>query len=219
IPNAIITSHHTSSTEAVYSWPIFSNIPVYFKSLFELENAMPPLSLRRNIRYPYLTDSEIERLVSAFQRSANSWHPTLPLSILEQVKAAARDDDWEWNTDSCLALLVLALGAETSVIEMIFSAEDDLGEVVLNLNSNEKELGRMFFDAAFKMLSVARTENTVTAAHCLHLSASIYFSYLQKPLHAWNAINATAVKCVLLLRHPSYHANAEVLEMDEPIFY
>lgn len=140
-----------------------------FEPLFGLENAIPSPRFRPGLHYPVLGTKEVNRLINSFQKHPNSWHPTIPWTMLGSVRLTATTAQWEYNCDSCLALLVLALGAESAAIEEIFNGLASAGEEPPD--DSDRSLGRTLFDGAFKTLSIAYSENTATATHCLHLAA------------------------------------------------
>lgn len=144
-----------------------------FEPLFGLENAIPSPRFRPGLHYPVLGSREVNRLINSFQKHPNSWHPTIPWTILDSVRVTAVDAKWDYSCNSCLALLVLALGAESTAIEAVFDAEATDEEEEDSPGDGDRGLGRTLFDGAFKTLSIAYSENTATATHCLHLAAYV----------------------------------------------
>ena len=209
VENAVIGSNHTSATEAVLSWPNFEQFPAlteHSTSIFHLEHRRSPLAQRPTLTYPFVNQYDVDRFIEAFRDKPNFWYPTVSLQQLSDIRITVQHGRFQYDTQSCLALLVMSLGA----VSITSSGEQH--------SKAELDIGATYFDAAVKMLHVAHMEQTADAALCLFLAA-LYFAFLQRPLEAWSYINATATKARLLLNYPPYPEASESNESIRRIFW
>lgn len=92
-------------------------------------------------------------------------------SQLEAVHTALADNLLEDDTpESCLALLTMALGCASNMVDGLTTQAAFNDETQVHRSRN-KSLGDMYFDAALKKLHVAHTEISPTATHCLFFIA------------------------------------------------
>lgn len=161
---ATIPASHTSATEEVLSWAIFSPFPTLrateYHPVFQLEHTRPPLAIRQNVVYPFVAEFESQVLADAFQRNVNFWYPTMSLWTVGRLWQKIRHNDYDCSLESCAALLVMALGSACELIESIKSQQE-------GANAYPKNAGLLYLDAAMKLLPVATTENSALAVQCL----------------------------------------------------
>ncbi|KAJ5379537.1 hypothetical protein N7509_012656 [Penicillium cosmopolitanum] len=86
------------------------------------------------------------------------------------------------------------------------------------MESQQRFLGSMYFECAFKKIPLAQAEFTADAVQCLFFTG-LYFSFLQRPLQAWSFISAAATKCRLLLSYTPSDQPPERLECLRRIFW
>lgn len=170
ISNATLSAFHASTTESILSWPQFSEFRDLIKdrgfSVFHLESTRPPLAQRPSAIQPYMTKSEVERMVRSFERNINFWYPTMNQATLRELRMQISSGVFEETTRSCLALLVMALGCAGELVSSFSEQETfnaDHGETW-----NQKRLMReLYFDSAYKKIHLAQAEFTADAVQCL----------------------------------------------------
>jgi hypothetical protein len=89
--------------------------------------------------------------------------------------------------DSCMVLLVLALGQ---------AAHSGLS--ISRVPVDQLPPGLPYFAAAWNLLPSLLTRNDILSTQC-HILASAYLLYLVRPLEAWNLLHNTSMKVQLLL--------------------
>ncbi|KAK6592473.1 C6 zinc finger domain-containing protein [Botrytis cinerea] len=118
---------------------------------------------------------------------------------------------------SVLALLMMSLGcASQSIINI--AVPRDLTSDEHEYYKQRKLMADICFDEVLKRLYIPHTEMSSTAVQCLFYTA-VYFAFSQRPLQAWEYINATAAKCRLLLSYHSPGESAEDVECLRRIFW
>lgn len=102
-------------------------------------------------------------MVGIFQRTYNFWFPTISLDDLKSLQLRIWQENLEPSCQSCLALLVMALGCVgASVTDQEDSSESRSEQLKLQ--------GASWFTAAMKMLHLAHIEMNVEACQCLLLT-------------------------------------------------
>ncbi|PGH14336.1 hypothetical protein AJ79_03158 [Helicocarpus griseus UAMH5409] len=221
ISNAVLSSFHASTTESILAWPHFDNFQSlrddHTLSVFHLENSRSSLPQRPTAMQPYVSRYDIEKLSQSFSRNINFWYPTMTrgkLRELQQKICAGHLDD---SIESCLALLIMALGAASDRISFHISGNQLNAEEAENL-SQRKIISELYFDSALKKIYVAHFECTIDAVHCLFFSG-LYFAFLQRPVQAWSFISAAATKCRLLILSPAPNSSHEDNECLRRLFW
>ncbi|KAJ5741827.1 hypothetical protein N7533_011236 [Penicillium manginii] len=221
ISNAILSPFHASTTESILSWPHFGEFRSLIKeskfSVFQLENARKPLAHRPSPPQPYMTKSDIEKKIRSFERGINFWYPTMARSTTKKLQEYLLSGTLEESTRSCLALLVMALGCSSELVGL-FTTDEAPDTHLVEKERQQRFLGSMYFECAFKKVSLAQAEFTADAVQCLFFTG-LYFSFLQRPLQAWSFISAAATKCRLLLSYSSSDQPPERLECLRRIFW
>ncbi|KAF9888815.1 hypothetical protein FE257_008184 [Aspergillus nanangensis] len=216
--SAILSSGHLSSTESLLKWPVFVDHPSIIEEtaspFLSLEYGRPPFSNKRYAIFPSVSMSEVKSMVSTFQQTYNFWCPTMSFDDLNLLQSRISHDNLEPSCQSCLALLVMALGCVGA------SVMDE--DISINESQRLKEQGAVWFNAAMKMLHLAQLEMSVEACQCLLFTGydqgfgpieetrtklttvkpSLYFCFLQRPLQTWSYVNSAATRCRFLLSCP-----------------
>lgn len=180
ISNALISSFHQSTTEAVLAWSIFDKFPSLCSernvSFFNLEKSRPSLLERTMTAVcPYLVPGEARSITLAFQKSVNFWYPVLSNPRIKQLEAKVNGANLEPGTSSCLAMLMMALGCASEVALYNGSGVD------IEQNKNgapSRSLSGKFFDVALKMIHHAHMETSAEATQCLFYTGSVSLSRL-----------------------------------------
>ncbi|RDW86949.1 Zn(II)2Cys6 transcription factor [Aspergillus mulundensis] len=220
ISNAILSQFHSSTTESILAWPHFKDFHAlrrnYRGSVFHLESQRPSFKSRCSGILPFASKAELDSILSSFERNVNFWYPTLSRSTQTEIGLRVLSNGLEQDVDSCLALLVLALGCASQLITVASDSQSAAAE-------SEQEhhwqlMSSLYFSHAFKRIYLAQGECTAEAVQCLFFTA-LFFAFLQRPLQAWSFISAAATKCRLLLSYTAIDADTEQLECLRRIFW
>jgi hypothetical protein len=164
--SAVLSSGHLSSTESLLKWPIFLDQPSIReevdKSFLSSEYSRSPFQNARYAIFPSVSMSKVKAMVSIFQQTYNFWFPTISLDDLKSIQLKISHEDLEPSSQSCRALLVMALGC-------IGASVIDEG-IPIDESQELKQWGSAWFSAAMKMLHLAHIEMSVEACQCLLLT-------------------------------------------------
>lgn len=172
--NAVLESMHTSTTESVLQWPhfdVFPSLRENYVSIFQLEQSRPALITSPTSFHPYVTPDEVDMILDSFQHNVNFWYPTLSQGQLESVREVLISGRMsEDNTETCLALLTMALGyaCETTVG---LNLSGDLSVNEKRRHGSKRKMGDLYFESALKKMYAALMDVSPTATHCLFLAA------------------------------------------------
>lgn len=174
LDNAVLDSMHTSTTEAVLQWhhfDVFPSLRTDYQSIFHLERSRPALRLSQAALLPYLGDDDLAGILDAFERNLNFWYPTVSDGQLRAVRAIiAGGAPAEDSLESCLALLVMALGCASEVTSNLELSDGFTAEEAARRASRRK-MGDVYFEGALKKLHVVHLSLSSTAAQCLFFIA------------------------------------------------
>lgn len=206
VDNAVISASHESTTESILGWPVFDAVPALRQAreqnetVFGLENGRTPLSLSSEwVEMPRLSEGEVDHVLHAFQAGVNFCYPVILLrdiTLSRQVILARHPNE---GLDSCLALLIMALGCAAEVVSELLPREQDPAFVP---SRHYQSLSLQYFDLAIKQIHHAHSTINTISAQCLMLAA-LFYAYLQRPLQAWSMLSSAATKCRVLLAYPS----------------
>lgn len=165
--SAILSSGHLSSAESLLKWSVFHDHPAILEegesSFLSLEYGRPPFQSKLYGIFPSVGLSDVKNMVGVFQRTYNFWFPTISLDDLKSLQLRIWQENLEPSCQSCLALLVMALGCVgASMTDEESSSEGKSQQLKLQ--------GASWFTAAMKMLHLAHIEMNVEACQCLLLT-------------------------------------------------
>jgi hypothetical protein len=165
--SAVLSSGHLSSAESLLKWNVFSDHPSILEeaqsSFLSLEYGRPSFPSKLYGIVPSAGLSDVKNMVGVFQRTYNFWFPTISLDELKSLQLRIWQENLEPSCQSCLALLVMALGCVgASVIDEEDSSESKSQQLKLQ--------GESWFTAAMKMLHLAQIEMNMEACQCLLLT-------------------------------------------------
>lgn len=179
ISNATLSPFHASTTEFILSWPQFSEFRSLIEdrrfSVFHLESTRPSLVQRAIAMHPYMTKLEVENTVRSFERSINFWYPTMARATTQELQTQIISGVVEDSTRSCLALLVMALGCASQVVELSV-LQDASSTDNRETCSEERRMSELWFDTAYRKIQIAQAEFTVDAVQCLLFTGYDVFS-------------------------------------------
>ena len=174
LDNAVLDSMHTSTTESVLQWPhfdVFPSLRTEYQSIFHLERSRPPLQLTDSTLFPYLDAGGLFRILASFEQHVNFWYPTVSQSQLQRTKEIMREGPpSEESLDSCLALLILALGCASQVTSDLTSP-DAFSTAEVAKREETRRIGDVYFKGALRKLHIAHLSLNSTAAQCLFFIA------------------------------------------------
>ncbi|KAL2208787.1 hypothetical protein CC79DRAFT_1341339 [Sarocladium strictum] len=181
---------HTNAAMHLLQWPLIRDLvsrPYDPQILLQLEMAREPLhSLTKT---PCVDLSNTQAYIEAYFERVNVWYACVnPYAWRSQYRTALSNGFRE-GPESCIVLLVLALGQA--------SLRGSISRIV-----QEDPPGLQYFTAAWSLLPGMMTTNSVLAAQC-HLLAAAYLFYLVRPMEAWNLLCSTSTKLQLLLMTPN----------------
>ncbi|CEJ80032.1 hypothetical protein VHEMI00238 [[Torrubiella] hemipterigena] len=221
LDNAVLDSMHTSTTEAVLQWPHFDQYPSLrgdYRSIFHLERTRPQLELSPSTIFPYVTQEDITAILDAFQYNVNFWYPTVSQNQLHSVHTSMMSGDPTDNSlDSCLSLLIMALGCASQVTANLPQGSTSTPEEA-RYRASRRKIGDKYFEAALKKLHIAHLTVNSTSAQCM-LFVAFYFAFLGRPLQAWEFISTASTKCLMLLSYAAENAQEEEHERMRRVFW
>ncbi|KAJ5229940.1 hypothetical protein N7489_010648 [Penicillium chrysogenum] len=205
--SAVLSSGHLSSAESLLRWSVFRDHPSILNeaesSFLSLEYGRPSFQSKLYGIFPSVGLSEVKDMVGIFQRTYNFWFPTISLDDLKSLQLRIWQENLEPSCQSCLALLVMALGCVgASVTDQEDSSESRSEQLKLQ--------GASWFTAAMKMLHLAHIEMNVEACQCLLLTG---------PLQTWSYVNSAATRCRFLLSCPFDNPERDDRERITRIFW
>ena len=177
---------HTTPGLHLLQWSMIRELvsrPYDPQHLLQLELSREPLNLNPAMS---LDLTNTGAYVQAFFDRANVWYACVnPYSWRAHYRTALTKGFRE-GPESCVTLLVLALGAAS------------LGGSISSLPKDKDPPGMPYFAHAWQLLPSLMTQNNTLSSQCLIL-ASAYLFYLVRPLDAWNLLGSSSMKLQLLL--------------------
>lgn len=182
-----IPKEHTTPALNLLHWPRIRDLvsrPYDPQVLLRLEMTRPPLEVPDS-SHPDMVN--IETYVRAFFELVNVWYVCVsPYSWSSHFRKAA-SVDFSQGSESCLVLLVLALGCAAK------------SGSIANQPRDREPPGFDYFAAAWKIFpSLLIRNNHLIATQC-HILVAAYLFYLVRPLEAWNILTNASVKLQLFL--------------------
>ena len=154
------------------------------QALVQLEMHREPLPL--NSTRPPLDLSNTTPFIQAFFDRVNVWYACISPYTWSNVYQQAYQQSFRDGPESCLVLLVIALGNASS--------EGSIS----NYPANSDPPGYPYFAAAWSLLPTVMSRNDIFSAQC-QILASAYLFYIVRPLEAWNLLASTSMKLQLLV--------------------
>jgi len=206
-PANISTMPRIHSTPALHllQWPMIRDLvsqPYDPQNLLQLEMAREPLQLSTSLS---LDLSNTAAYVQTFFERVNVWYACVNPYSWTNYYRIALSQGFREGAESCIVLLVLALGNAGSAGS------------ISNVPQDEEPQGMPYFAAAWGLLPGLMTRNTMMSAQCMILT-SAYLFYLVRPLEAWTLLNSTSVKLQLLLGGPG-RIPPHLKELSERVYW
>jgi hypothetical protein len=198
---------HTNAALHLLKWPLIRDLvsrPYDPQILLQLEMAREPLFVSISQRMD-LSNTRTSAYFQAFFERVNVWYACVNPFTWSTHQRNAFASGFRDGCESCMVLLVLALGAASCT-----------GSISRVPNRQETP-GMPYFAAAWRMLPNILTRNSLESAQCMVL-ASAYLFYLVRPLEAWSLLSSTSTKLQLFLAAPG-RIPPEQRELCERIYW
>ncbi|KAL3422361.1 C6 zinc finger domain-containing protein [Phlyctema vagabunda] len=173
-------NHYYINIETVLSWHVFHrhNLTGKLDLKHFLQSEHP-----RPLPIPISVSSDLEtngaELLQKFFENVHIYNPILEIATVKQYLRDAQFNGFAWDAQSCLLLLVYALGSvptvhESTVLETSSSYR----------NSETCRKAEAFFGAAQKRMGSLLCHSGVVEAQCFFL-AGVYLMATLRPIEAW----------------------------------
>jgi hypothetical protein len=196
---------HTNAALHLLQWPLIRDLisrPYDPQILLQLEMSREPLTLSKT---PRLDLSNTSAYIEAFFAKVNCWYACVNPYTWTSYYRIALSNGFREGTESCIVLLVLALG------------QASCSGSISRISNVQDPPGMPYFAAAWALLPSLMTRNTVQSAQCTILAAA-YLFYLVRPLEAWTLLSSTSTKLQLLLSAPGRVPNGQ-RELMERVYW
>lgn len=137
--------------------------------------------------FPSLDLANTASYVQAFFERVNVWYACMNPYKWTTYYRIAMSQGFRDGPESCIVLLVLALGNA--------GASGSISRHALYKDPP----GFSYFAAAWAILPTLMTRHDIISAQCLFL-AGTYLIYLARPIDAWNLLNSASMKLQLLMK-------------------
>ncbi|KAI5249028.1 hypothetical protein E4T43_01154 [Aureobasidium subglaciale] len=180
---------HTTPALNLLQWPLIRDLisqPLDPQVLVEMEMSRPPINLPHFPR-PDMANTAV--YASSYFDLVNVWYACVNPHAWPNHYREATSVGFIQGADSCLVLLVLALGSAAH------------GGSISRHPHNGEPRGIDYFASAWKIIPNLAIRNDIPAVQCYILAAA-YLFYLVRPLEAWNMITIASTKLQLVLGVP-----------------
>lgn len=187
--SATVKLHMTPALHLL-QWPKIGNLvsrTYNLELLLQPEMAREPLQLGDSLSLEFAHNDEC---VSSFFHDANIWYACVDPATWGQTYYTASAGHFREGPESCLVLLVLALGNASHSGNTTPMPQDT------------EPPGMPYFTAAWSQLPNLMINHNIISSQCVIL-ASAYLLYLVRPIEAWTLLNSTLMKLKLLLNTSS----------------
>jgi len=177
---------NVSLMRPVTQWPKISDLvskPYDLQAMLQLELDQEPLNLDASLSLDLKNNA---MLAQTYFDNANIWYACIDPYDWNRIYEKASRSDFREGSESCLILLVLALGAISHSKPPSVAARD------------AERPGMPYFSAAWGMLPTLIFNHEIIASQCAILAAA-YLCYLTRPLEAWTLLSTTIPKLQVLL--------------------
>ncbi|KAK2802501.1 hypothetical protein FQN50_007307 [Emmonsiellopsis sp. PD_5] len=190
-PTSISTMPKIHTTPALHllQWPLIRDLvsrPYDPQNLLQLEMAREPLRMGSTMS---LDLANTATYVQSFFERVNVWYACVNPYNWTRYYRTALSQGFREGPESCIVLLVLALGSASNSGSISYIPPD------------KEPPGMPYFAAAWGLLPSLMMRNSVLSAQCMIL-ASAYLFYLVRPLEAWTLLSNISIKLQLLLGSP-----------------
>ncbi|KAF2759975.1 hypothetical protein EJ05DRAFT_317638 [Pseudovirgaria hyperparasitica] len=202
---SVMPKTHTTPALNLLQWPMIRDLvsrPYDPQVLLQIEMAREPLSFGTQLNIDL---SHTGAYVQAFFERVNVWYACVNPYNWHSYYRTALSVGFREGPESCIVLLVLALGSASNAGS------------ISQQPSDKDPPGMSYFAAAWALLPSLMTRNTMMSAQC-HILASAYLFYIVRPLEAWNLLTSTSMKLQLLLSSPG-RLPTHAKELSERVYW
>jgi hypothetical protein len=199
---------HTTPALHLLQWPVIRDLVSKQcdpQVLMQLEMSREPLV----VPTPYTLDMNTDKIMAsarAYFEKVNVWYAAVnPYSWHSHFRTAS-NLSFRSGSESCIVLLVLALGQAASA-----------GSTISQIPRDQPTPGMDYFGAAWTLLPSLMVRNDVVSAQC-HILAAAYLLYIVRPLEAWSLLCNASIKLQLLLSAPN-SIPPQVRELSERVYW
>ncbi|KAL4877922.1 hypothetical protein BJY04DRAFT_121981 [Aspergillus karnatakaensis] len=181
---------HTTPALNLLNWPLIKDLiarPYDPQTLLQLEMAREPLKMTTPVAFEL---SHAPAYIDSFFERVNVWYACVNPYTWPRYYNIAASLNFREGPESCVVLLVLALGCATQY-----------GSIAM-ISTDRDPPGLSLFMSAWNLLPSIMMRNSVVAAQCIILAAA-YLFYLVRPLEAWTLLSSASLKLQLLFGDPS----------------
>jgi len=168
----------SNTVEHILRWPIFGDQFHSNLGLVDLLRQSAPWKPAKSANLDLETDACKQLLHHCFEHVLSK-NPVLEEHFLRQTLNNVCMNGVGWDAESCLVLLVCALGSIASP----------------NANQADWVTANSYFAAAQRRFGLLMAMDDLIVSQC-HFLAGVYFMYSMKPLEAWRMF-AQGVVCIL----------------------
>ncbi|PKY05330.1 hypothetical protein P168DRAFT_234414 [Aspergillus campestris IBT 28561] len=191
-PTSISTMPKLHTTPALHllQWPLIRDLvagPYDPHTLLQLELVREPLKMSTSMGFDL---SNATSYIQAFFERVNVWYACVNPYTWPQYYKTALSLGFREGPESCVVLLVLALGCASQ------------HGTISSISPDREHPGLPYFIAAWGLLPSVMMRNSVVAAQCIVLT-SAYLFYLVRPLEAWTLLSNASMKLQLLFGNTS----------------
>ncbi|KAF8243768.1 hypothetical protein K440DRAFT_560754 [Wilcoxina mikolae CBS 423.85] len=198
---------HSTPALNLLQWPKISQLvsrPYSPQHLLQLELNRLPLQINASLT---LDLSNTSSYVSAFFERVNVWYACVNPYNWTSYYRTALSQGFRSGAESCIVLLVLALGCAS------------LRGSISRIPTDEDPPGMSYFSAAWGLLPSLMMRTNIMSAQCMVL-ASAYLFYIVRPLEAWTLLSSTSLKLQLLLTtNPPATLPTSTRELSERVYW
>lgn len=198
-----LPSHHCASPESITEWPVFDNkydrrsIESSVFSTAALGDFMVHGDVERSQSKSNSTkgvrEDDILDLTNRFMRNVHTKNPILDAKELYSLARLVSEDGFDWNKESCLILIVCALGSISVAFgptEIAFRSPHDVRKSRHFTNASEYGVSLAYYTACKKR--VGFLDSSIMAIQCFFL-IGVYEMYMLRPLQAWDSFHRACV--------------------------
>jgi hypothetical protein len=186
--SATLPKNHTTPALNLLRWPKIRDLVSQRwdpQVLVQLEMSREPLPLGTPRPLVDMSNSTTALYVQSFFERVNIWYACVNPYTWRSTYRKALAHSFGEGPESCLVLLVLALGCASTT-----------GSISQYPPKTEPP-GYSYFAAAWNLLPTVMARNETASAQC-QILASAYFFYMVRPLEAWNLLASVSMKLQLL---------------------
>lgn len=198
---------HSTPALHLLQWPKISQLvarPYSPQHLLQLELNRTPLQLNTSLT---LDLSNTATYVQAFFERVNVWYACVNPYNWTSYYRTALSQGFRSGAESCIVLLVLALGNAST------------RGSISRISPDEDPPGMSYFSAAWGLLPSLMTRTTMISSQCMILTAA-YLFYIVRPLEAWTLLSSTSMKLQLLLStNPPAMLPTAARELSERVYW